>query len=96
MASNSSSSSLNWWDGIEVFNSDYVPGIYKASDSVETNHDLLGGLRENEFDTSNTEYSESSVVERTRGGVALAVPMTSAGIAALFATPKHNNTQQDF
>lgn len=48
----------NWWDDIAVFESDYVPDTFSAGSSVEANHNLLAGLRENDFDTTNTSYSE--------------------------------------
>lgn len=48
----------NWWENIAVFASDYVPDSYSAGSSVETNHNLLAGLRENDFDTTNNSYSE--------------------------------------
>ena len=52
-------SSGDWWDDISVYESDYVPGTFTPGSSVETNHKLLAGMRENDFDTSDSAYSES-------------------------------------
>lgn len=56
--SDSSTGSVNWWDSISVYESDYVPDVFSAGSSVDTNHKLLAGLRENDFDTTDTDYSE--------------------------------------
>lgn len=57
----STSNGTEWWDSIEVYSDDYVPASYSAGRSVETNHDLLKGLRENEFDIEDSAYSELTV-----------------------------------
>lgn len=42
-----------------MYESDYVPATFTPGSSVETNHELLAGMRENDFDTSDSAYSES-------------------------------------
>lgn len=56
--SDNSTSSYYWWDSISVYESDYVPEVFSAGSSVDTNHNLLAGLRDNDFDTTDTDYSE--------------------------------------
>ncbi|CAN0540778.1 unnamed protein product, partial [Laminaria digitata] len=46
----------DWWDTISVYESDYVPSAFSPGSSVEANHELLAGLRENDFDTSDSAY----------------------------------------
>lgn len=53
-----SGTTSSWWDSIEVYSDDYTPQNYSVSTSVETNHALLKGMRENDFDTSDISYSE--------------------------------------
>ena len=48
----------DWWESISVFSSDYVPSTFTPGSSVEANHDLLAGMRENDFDTTDSSYSE--------------------------------------
>lgn len=45
-----------------MYSDEYVPASYSAGSSVETNHDLLKGLRENEFDIQDSVYSELTVL----------------------------------
>lgn len=53
----STSASPDWYENIEVFSSDYEPGTFEAGPSVETNHALLGGLRENDFEITDSAYT---------------------------------------
>lgn len=52
------SDTASWWELIAVFSDDYVPESYTASASVETNHQLAAGIRENDFDIEDQAYSE--------------------------------------
>ncbi|CAN0314917.1 unnamed protein product [Ectocarpus sp. 6 AP-2014] len=46
-----------WYDNISVYSSDYEPATFTPGASVEANHDLLDGLRENDFDVEDAQYS---------------------------------------
>lgn len=59
MSSSATTTGGDWWDAISVYESDYVPGTFTPGSSVEANHELLAGMRENNFDTSDSAYSES-------------------------------------
>lgn len=60
--SNSSDSGVDlWYENIAVYSSDYEPATFSAGSSVEANHDLLAGVRENDFDVEDTAYSERCV-----------------------------------
>ncbi|CAN0584521.1 unnamed protein product, partial [Ectocarpus sp. 12 AP-2014] len=45
-----------WYDNISVYSSDYEPATFTPGPSVEANHDLLDGLRENDFDVEDAQY----------------------------------------
>lgn len=53
-------SSQEWWENLSVNEGvgDYVPESYTPSASVEINHNLLAGLREDEFDNRDSTYSK--------------------------------------
>lgn len=53
-------SSQEWWEHLSVNEEvgDYVPESYTPSASVEINHNLLAGLREDEFDNRDSTYSK--------------------------------------
>lgn len=53
-----------WYDNISVYSSDYEPATFTPGSSVEANHDLLEGLRENDFDVEDTQYSEMHCVRK--------------------------------
>lgn len=46
-----------WYEDIEVFSSDYEPDTFEPGDSVETNHALLNGLRDNDFEITDSAYT---------------------------------------
>lgn len=58
MSTTSDATSGSWWESITVFEDNYVPDSYSASVSVETNHALAAGIRENDFDVQDQAYSE--------------------------------------
>lgn len=47
----------DWYEDIEVFSSDYEPATFEPGESVETNHALLGGLRDNDFEITDSAYT---------------------------------------
>lgn len=52
-----------WWDGLQTTEEQqlgdfYTPRVFEASGAVEANHDLLGGLREDDFDLRDSAYCE--------------------------------------
>lgn len=62
-----------------MYESDYVPATFTPGSSVETNHELLAGMRENDFDTSDSAY--------TYGLLTLAMVFLVAGILACILLP---------
>lgn len=60
MTTTSATGSDAWYDSISVFSSDYEPATFTPGASVEANHDLLNGLRENDFDVEDSQYGEMS------------------------------------
>ena len=54
----SSDNNNNWWQNISAYQSDYEPRSYNPTSEVVADHNLLEGLRENEFDTKDSSYSE--------------------------------------
>lgn len=40
-----------------MFSSDYEPATFEPGESVETNHALLGGLRDNDFEITDSAYT---------------------------------------
>eukprot|EP00752_Nemacystus_decipiens_P005381 g4879.t1 len=68
-----------WYLDIEVFSSDYVPDSFEPGESVETNHALLGGLRENDFEITDSAY--------TLGLLTLFLVFIVAGVLACFLLP---------
>lgn len=73
------SDTASWWELIAVFSDDYVPESYTASASVETNHQLAAGIRENDFDIEDQAY--------TYGLLTLAVVFLVAGLVACICLP---------
>ncbi|CAM9803134.1 unnamed protein product [Ectocarpus sp. 12 AP-2014] len=68
-----------WYDNISVYSSDYEPATFTPGPSVEANHDLLGGLRENDFDVEDSQYSA--------GLVTLIIVFLVAGLLACCLIP---------
>ena len=58
MSDSSTTLSGEWWESISAYENNYVPDSFTPSSSVEANHDLLSGLRDNDFDITNQDYSE--------------------------------------
>ena len=46
-----------WWVDISVYESGYIPGSFSAGPFVEASHNMLAGLRNNNFDPSNSDYT---------------------------------------
>eukprot|EP00903_Cladosiphon_okamuranus_P012954 g12093.t1 len=68
-----------WYEEIEVFSSDYEPATFESGYSVETNHALLNGLRENDFEMTDSAY--------TLGLLTLFLVFIVAGVLACFLLP---------
>jgi len=48
-----------WYASIEVYSSDYEPASFEPGPSVDANHNLLAGLRDNDFEMTNSSYTVS-------------------------------------
>ncbi|CAM9899295.1 unnamed protein product, partial [Ectocarpus fasciculatus] len=79
MTSTSATGSDAWYDSISVFSSDYEPATFTPGASVEANHDLLDGLRENDFDVEDSQYGA--------GLVTLIIVFLVAGLLACCLLP---------
>lgn len=53
----SSANATSWYDSIEVYSSDYEPASFQPGPSVDANHELLAGLRDNDFEMTNSSYT---------------------------------------
>lgn len=58
-ANDSANATTTWYESIEVYSSDYEPSTFEPGSSVDANHDLLAGLRDNDFEMANSSYTVS-------------------------------------